>query len=179
MKKMLVLLLITALVMGVVALAGCGEKKVTIEGEDGEVDITEKDGEVSVTDEEGDSFSTKEISAEDLDIPVYPGAKVQDGTAAEITSEGVDGTESGSIAVLETKDSVSDVIAWYKDKLSGKDGFTDSSMAIEGQEVGMFYYQDGTEIKSVIVGQNDETGATEIVLSSGSAEGMTIPETTE
>jgi len=178
MKKMLVLLLITALVMGVVALAGCGEKKVTIEGEEGEVEITEKDGEVTMTGEEGDSFTTKEISEKDLGIPLYPGAKVQEGTAASVTTEGTDGTESGAIAILETKDSVSEVVAWYKSELSGKTGFVDTSMAIEGQEVGMFSYQDGDLLKSVIIGSNDETGTTEIVLSS-SSEDMSLPGSTE
>ncbi len=178
MKKMLVLLLVTALVIGVVALAGCGEKKVTIEGDEGEVEITEENGEVTMTDEEGDSFTTKEISVDDLDIAVYPGAKIQEGTAAAITTEGVDGAESGSIAVLETKDSVSKVIAWYKDKLSGETNFVDTSMALEGQEVGMFSYQDGDQYKSVIIGSNDETGVTEIILSSGSQD-MSLPGTIE
>ena len=179
MKKILVLLLVTVLIMGVVALAGCGEKKVTIEGEDGEVEITEKDGDVTMTDESGDSFTTKEISAEDIGIPIYPGAKLQDGTAAAITTEGTDGAESGSIAILQTKDPVSKVTAWYKDKLSGETGFTDTSMAIESEEVGMFSYQDGNLLKSVIIGSNDETGMTEIVLSSGDAEGMMMPGSTE
>lgn len=174
MKKFLVLLLVAALVMGIVALAGCGEKKVTIEGEDGEIEITEDDGDVTMTDESGETFTTKEISADDLDIPIYPGAKIQEGTAAAITTEGAEGTESGSIAILETKDSISKVIAWYKDKLSGKAGFIDTSMAIEGEEIGMFSYQDGDLFKSVIIGSNDETGITEIVMSSGT-ESMGMP----
>ncbi len=178
MKKMLVLFLITAFVMGAVALAGCGEKKVTIEGEEGAVEVTEKDGEVTMTDEEGDSFTTKEIDVDELGIPIYPGAKIQKGTAAAITSEGTDGTESGAIAILETKDSVSDVVAWYKDKLSGKTSFIDTSMAIEGEEVGMFSFQEGDLLKSVIIGSNDETGSTEIVLSSSSAD-MGLPGSTE
>lgn len=176
MRKVLVLLLVAAMVMGIVVLAGCGEKKVTIEDDEGSVDVTEKDGEATITGEKGEKYRTKEIDEKDLGIPIYPGTKVQEGTAASVTPEDTD--ESRSIAILETKDSVSKVSAWYKDKLSGKPGFTDTSMASEGVEVGMFSFQDGDQLKSVIVGLNDETGMTEIVLSSASGDLMT-PGSTE
>lgn len=179
MKKLLVLLLVTALVMGIVAIAGCGEKKVTVETDEGDIEVTEKDGKVTTSDGEGETYTAEKIDVKDIGIPIYPGAKLQEDSAAAITSEGADGEETGSVAVMETKDPVSEVIAWYKNELSGKTGFTDASMAMEGEEVGMLYFQDGDEVKSVIIGANEETGATEIVLSSGSGEGMTIPGATE
>ena len=172
MKKVLVLLLVAAMVVGVLALAGCGEKKVTVETEEGAVEVTEENGEVTMTGEEGEKVTTEEVSEDDLGIPIYPGSKVQEGTAASVTTETADGTESGALAVLETDDPISKVIAWYKDKLSGETGFTDTSMAMEGEEIGMFSFQDGDLLKSVIIGTSDETGKTEIVLSSSTAPEM-------
>ena len=155
MKKMLVLLLITALVMGVVALAGCGEKKVTIEGEDGEVDITEKDGDVSVTDEGGDTTKiTTDVSEDDLGVPFYPGAEVTMGSVVSSSGEGG--------ASLSTKDSIAEVSAWYKDKLSGEPSFVDTSMDIEGEEVGWFSFQSGDSVATVMIVQDETSGQTSI-----------------
>ena len=103
--------------------------------------------------------------AQDLGVPIYPGAEVEEGTAGKVETSDEEGTESMAGAVLRTNDSVDDVIAWYRDKLSGMPGFQDTSMEMEGEKLGMFSVQKGDETVTVMIAASDEGNYTEIVIS--------------
>lgn len=163
MKKTFVLFLVVALLFGIIAIAGCGGDK-TVTEED--VTITEKNGDVTITDEEGKETYTESLSEEDLGVPIYPGSKMSEGDAGSVTTETAGEATTVSGAVLFTTDPLDKVIAWYKDELQGKAGFTDTSMSAEGETVGMFSYMDGEEMKTIIIGEADDTDGTEIIVSS-------------
>lgn len=165
MRKVLGIVLVGFMVFGLLALVGCGEKSVTIETDEGAATISEDNGEVTLETEEGETtYSSSDISEEDLGVPIYPGAKVEEGTAGRVTTEGAEGTEEIAGAVLITKDPVSKVTAWYKDQLQGEPGFTDTSMSMEGEELGMFSFQSGDTMKTVMIQASEE--GTEISIAS-------------
>lgn len=157
MRKGLAIVVIAMVAVGLLALVvGCGGKK-------------------TVKTDEGETTYTTGITEEDLGVPLYPGAELDEGAAGTIKTETEEGEEIWAGAILWTNDDISKVIDWYKDKLSGKPEFTDSSMDIEGEKLGMLTFQEGDTVKYVMIteGLEDTKGKVQISITSGA--GMDMP----
>lgn len=167
MKRALVLMLLCILVLGAVALVGCGSK-VTVETENGKVTTTEKNGEVKVESEKGDTTvtTTKKVTEAEIGVPIYPNAKMDENASLSAQTKNEKGETTWSTAVLYTQDPVADVVTWYRDKLSGKEGFRDMSLTQGGEVMGLFMVQSGDAIKTVSIGKNtvDHPGTTTIAI---------------
>lgn len=113
----------------------------------------------------GKGVLTAEVSEEDLGVPLYPGAEMIEGASGTVTTASEQEKVTWSGARLITDDSFSDVVAWYKGRLSGRNGFADMSMVSKDAEIGMFTFQEGDSIKTVIINHGD-----------GNLEGKTVIE---
>lgn len=164
MKKFIGVMLVAMLVVGLAALGGCGCNE------------TNKTGEIETN--EGTTTVTGTITEKEIGIPIYPGAKMDENAAGTVRSKNEKGEEVWSAAVLWTNDSVSEVIAWYRDKLKGKPGFTDLTQGLSVSatelQMGMFAFQEGDAFKMVTIarGTADHPGRTEIAITSGSGPGV-------
>lgn len=181
MKKTAAVLLVAILVLAVALAAGCGSSDVTVKTDEGEVTTSEKDGTVKVEGEDGETVVTtsEKISEEDIGVPIYPDAQMDEDTAGSVSSKNAEGETTWSVAVMWTEDSVEDVVAWYRDKLSGKPGFTDMSAASGGEAMGMMMFQAGDNtLKTVTIGKNtvDRPGTTSIAISSASGADVKLPQ---
>ena len=173
MKKGLLITVVALLAVGLLVFAvGCGSST-TVKTEEGE--ITEKNGETTIKTEEGETTFTEGVTEEDLGVPIYPGAELDEESAGTVSTETEGGEETWSAAVLWTDDDISKVIDWYKDELKGKTGYTDTSMDLEGEKVGMLSFQEGDASKSVIIAEGEEgdPGKVQIVITSGT--GLEMP----
>ena len=166
MRRMLVLVMAAALFIGAVAVAGCGKSKVTMETDEGKVEVSEKGGKITTETDKGKTVtevSDKVPTEEELGVPVYPNAKVDKDSSGSITTTTEEGTSTFVGASLVTDDSFSEVVAWYKEKLSGKPGFVDLSMG--STETALFSV--GTEEEGRIVAiETNEDGKTQISIAS-------------
>ena len=166
MKKFIGVMLVAMLVVGLAALGGCGGKKTTTVTKTGEIETDE--GTTTVT----------TVTEKDIGVPIYPGAKMDKNSAGTVKSKNEKGVEVWSAAVLWTEDPVSEVIAWYRDELKGKPGFTDLtqglSSTVTGEQTGLFAFQEGDAFKMVAIGAGnvDHPGKTEIAITSGSGPGV-------
>ena len=166
MKKFIGVMLVAMLVVGLAALGGCGGKKTTTVTKTGEIETNE--GTTTVT----------TVTEKDIGVPIYPGAKMDKNSAGTVKSKNEKGVEVWSAAVLWTEDPVSEVIAWYRDELKGKPGFTDLtqglSSTVTGEQTGLFAFQEGDAFKMVAIGAGnvDHPGKTEIAITSGSGPGV-------
>ncbi len=155
MRRFLIVALAIALVAGTAALSGCGNGKVSVETGEGKVEVDTEKGSLSI--------DTETPTEEEIGIPVYPGS----------TSEGrINLSESGgttSAAVLWSDDGADEVIAWYKEELSGKPEYNEISMSEGENPAVMITYRDGSTIKMVTIGvdQYDHPGKTKIALGGG------------
>jgi hypothetical protein len=179
MKRALVLMLLGILVLGAVALVGCGSK-VTVKTENGKVTTTEKNGEVKVESEKGDTTvtTTKKVTESEIGVPIYPNAKMDENAAGSVSTKNEKGETTWSAAVMWTEDPVADVVSWYRDKLSGKPGFTDMSTTSGGEALGLMMFQAGDNtLKTVTIGKNtvDHAGTTAIAISSASGADVNLP----
>lgn len=153
MKKTLTILLAVLLVLGigsVVVLSGCG-------GDESGADSS--NGEVATEDTSGG-----EVSEGDIGVPVYPDAKPGEDSAGFIAEKKGD----VGLVVLYTDDDVGKVISWYKDQLSGKNQFNDSSMSLDGDKMGLYFYEEGGEEKAITIMKADpgDPGKTTIIITS-------------
>ena len=85
---------------------------------------------------------------------------MDENSAGTVKSKNEKGEEVWSAAVLWTDDPVSEVIAWYRDKLKGKPSFTDltqglSASATAARRWGMFAFQEGDTFKMVTIGKGN------------------------
>ena len=170
MKKFIGLMLVALLVLGLAALVGCDDTKT---------------GEVEVETEEGRTTVSGGVTEKDLGVPIYPGAKMDENAAGTVKSQNEKGEEVWTAAVLWTDDSVSEVVAWYRNKLKDKPQFTDLTQGISttatDQEMGLFAFQEGDAFKMVTIGEGtvDHPGKTEIAITSGSGPGVAPINTTQ
>lgn len=130
------------------------------------------------------------VSEPDLaNVPIYPGAEKQTmmsggpGAGGMTTppsggSGGAGGMGSGgtppplSMVRYQTSDSTDQVVAWYRQQLSGKDGFAETTGSIgpqgssEAQTI--FTFKNGDMIHTIMVGSASRNqGITEIIISEG------------
>ena len=142
----------------------------TVDGEEVTVDVSEAEGgTVKIESSKGEGFalSTGAAVSEDIPdwVPVYPGAEAA--SRSMMTSdEGVTGSFQ-----IETGDAVSDVIAFYRDRLK-EAGFeiTVNTFSGEGSEGGMVQATLEAGQRSVMVMINREAGPTQasVTYSTGS-----------
>jgi hypothetical protein len=161
MKKVLVFALMAALLACVIGLVGCGGESVTVKTDEGEVTVGEKDGGVSVETEEGETkLSTRMPTEDELGVPIYPDARMDENAQLAF--------KDTKVAVMWTEDVPDKVIAWYKDKLSGKPGYQE---LINTPTEAMLVTQAGDVIKMVTIGKNtvDHPGTTSIGIASQAA----------
>ena len=101
MRKTLVLILTLAMIVAVMAAAGCGD--------DSTVTVVTPEGEATLSDEPPGEA--------ELGVPVYPDAEYipeSGGTLTGTTEEGEFATASAS---FKTEDSFEEVVAWYIERL--------------------------------------------------------------
>ena len=136
-------------------LAGCGGTKVKVDTKNGKLEVSSPKGSLKI--------ENKTPTEAELGVPIYPNAKaVEEGSLS--TTEGQ--STYSALAPFVTDDSVATVVAWYKEKLSGKPGLRDMTTS----EGGMFAFQSGNEIKMVRIGlgpSGQYKGKTTIAIMSG------------
>ena len=142
----------------------------TVDGEEVTVDVSEADGgTVKIESSKGEGFalSTGAAVSEDIPgwLPLYPGAEPAS-RSMMTSSEGTTGSFQ-----IETGDAVSDVIAFYRDRLKAA-GFevTVNTFSSEDSEGGMVQANLEAEQRSVMVMINREAGPTQasVTYSTGS-----------
>jgi hypothetical protein len=173
MRRFVGLLLLVALLVGLVATIGCGEKKGTVTTEQGKVKYNADTNEIEVTsDGKTTTWSVQSASEKALGVPVPSNAKLQSGSAAVISETG--GNQKWSGATFWSPDATDSVIAWYKEKLAGMDGFIDASTEQDGVKIGLFTVRTGDTAKSIIVGagMSGDPGKTKIVIATAAGEGI-------
>jgi hypothetical protein len=174
MRKIVGLLVLATLLIGLVAAAGCAKKEGVITTPMGDVEYESSKNEILVTNKgQSTTWSVSEQSEKALGVPVPSHAKLEKGSAAVISTE--DGTEKWAGATFWSPESVDTVIAWYKDKLSGMAGFSDTSTKTDGQPIGLFSVRTGDTVKSIVAGagQGGDPGKTKIVISTAAGSKIT------
>jgi len=151
MKKFISLLLFSTLLIGLLAVIGCGEEEAgNVETSSGSIKYTVKGDKVQVTSEgKTTTYTVQEVSEKALGVPIPGNAKVEEGSIAALT-----GSKSGAVwegAAFWTPDEVTKVIDWYKNELKGTSGLKDTSTVLDGQPVGLFEVQGGGSTKSIVV----------------------------
>lgn len=166
MKKIVTVLVLAALAIGLLGLAGCGSSG-------GTATQPTEEKTTAKTDEGTKTDSGRAVTVDEVGFPVYPGAKLNENASMKVS-----GTENGSkvtysVAQLWTNDPADKVIAWYKSELSGEPNFMDLSM--QGQA--MFIWGSGTTARWVSVGpgMQENTGKTVIAGGSGTVPGGIQP----
>ncbi len=160
MKRHVFTALAALLALCALFVAGCGSKT--------GVSLTTKNGKVEVETDKGKVEVEKKAPTEaELGVPIYPGAEPVENASGSVT----EGDKTYSANQLVTVAPVSDVLAWYRGKLSGKPSFMDMT----GPEGGLMTFQDGAEVKMVTIGPGavDQRGKTVIVIASGTG---TVPQ---
>lgn len=171
MRRAFVAAIAALLVAGVIGLVGCGTKTVKI----GDTKVTEKNGETRVETKEGETtVTTKNPTEEEIGIPIYPGAKMDENSS--ISGKNEKGEATFSAAVLWTDDDVNKVTAWYKDKLSAKPNFNQVSTAEQGKPATVFMFQSDDNYKMVTVGTGDVDHPGKTVIATGGASPSAVPQ---
>jgi predicted small lipoprotein YifL len=118
-KRVLVLLMLLALVVGLVTIVGCGDKK-TVETPYGDETVEEDGGKITTQTDEGDytyDYSDQAPSEADLGAPIYPDAEYVAGSGGVVTGSGPEGEFTTAGAEFTTNDSFDDVVGFYTDEL--------------------------------------------------------------
>lgn len=126
-------------------------------GGKGEISINTPGGQLKLS-------SKNEISEEKLGVPIYPGAKADEG-AGSISFTGTDEKGSGTFggAAFTTTDSVDKVVEFYKSKLGSKVTVLDSTS--EGKHSVILNVATEKSWKTITI-QDEGTGVTKITVTS-------------
>ena len=131
MKKALIMILLMGLVVSLIAVTGCGEKKTTIKTPEGEVTVEEGGGGKYTyeTDEGEVTYDVSEgaPSEEELGAPIYPGAEYVEGSGGSVTGTGAEGGFATAGAEFKTDDSYDKVVSFYQKEL-GPPTYQDASL---------------------------------------------------
>lgn len=166
MRKCVGTLVLVALLAGLVAVvAGCGEEEGVITTPLGELQY--KEGKITVTTEDGEEeiqWTVRQAEADALGIPVPDEAELEKGSAAVVRQE--DGRQAWTGATYWSDMAVDEVINFYRERLGSNTGFVDTSTKLDGDEVGLFSFEDEDSVKSVIVsaGKSGDPGKTKITM---------------
>jgi hypothetical protein len=168
MKRTIWVLTATALLAGMALLAGCG-------GSSGTASDAGAQGGAAVQQGTQQGLQGGAVSEPDLtDVPIYPGAVKQTmpaggpggGGAGGNTQGGTQGNMRGgtppsgaapgsmSMVMYTTTDSVDTVTAWYREQLSGRDGFTEATgqAGPDGGTQAVFTFTRSSDTISIAVG---------------------------
>lgn len=129
-----------------ISIPGLGKIETKGEGKDATFSIKTKEGEVKFE-------SSKTVTEADLGVPIYPGAKSQEGGSLMIAGGGKEKTGSWTAANFTTSDPYESVRDFYKGK-AGADAQVMETSA-EGAKTSMFHLKGKDE--------KDKTAATVIV----------------
>jgi hypothetical protein len=103
----------------------------------------------------------------ELGVPVYPGAQMDENSA--LTTTDASGKKEVIAAQMWTTDGTDPVIAWYKDKLSGKPEFKEMPVVEAGKNSTILAWKEGDKYKMITIGPGtvDHKGQTVIGLGAG------------
>lgn len=164
MKKLLVLSLILGLFVVLVAVAGCGEKKTSIELPGGEkVKVEEDGGRVTLKGEEGETTyesGEKEPTEKDLGVPIYPDADYVPGSGGTVTATSEGETTVYAGGEWTTDDDFDEVVDWYSKKM-GDPTYTVSE---GGTKSAVWMVGDGMEENVTTVTVSEEGGEVTITI---------------
>lgn len=160
-KRLSVLLGTALMVLLATALCGCGGSSTTAANNgafpDGAAaEYYEQTGQMKRT------TSTEKTSLKDLGVPVYAGAKLENGAAQVEVATCPVGVLETTTAVLITQDSGAKVSEWYKSELSPEPGFEDHSYSHEGSEHAMYWVPSADGSRQVIIEKNPSGSGTRI-----------------
>lgn len=178
MRRVVGLLIVVALVSGLLAVMASGCGKTTTEGQsiitpEGTVTVKKSGNSVTVTKgSKKTTWTAATASEKALDFPVPADATLVKGTAVEVSSSAE--SEKWSGATFYSQDATDAVINYYKAKLSGMSGYSDTSTTINNQMVGLFSVASGDSVKSVIIrsAAEGEQGKTWIQIATAQGAGV-------
>lgn len=153
MRKAIGLALLLIIISGLILLAGCGRKPV-LDYE--ELMEGKKKGEIKLKTEEGETTVSKGIDEEELCAPIYPGAQLDEDTTQTTEATGDEGQIGIASATFRTTDAVADVIAWYRNELSGESEFKEMASPTAGRETGVLSYKSGDRSVNITISKDRE-----------------------
>ncbi len=121
MRKMILAVMLSFLVLSLMVAAGCGDSE-TIETPGGSVQVEQGSGDDKIVIEEGDESATLEQleeapSEEDLGAPIYPGAEFDAENSGIVNYSSGDASAFSGTARFVTTDSFNTVVDWYRGEL--------------------------------------------------------------
>jgi len=119
-KKVIVILMLLGLIIGLLAVTGCGDKEETVKTPFGDVTVEDDGGSVTYETEEGDvtyDVSDEPPSEAELGAPIYPDAEYVPGSGGTVSATGEEGEFTTAGAEFTTSDSFEDVLGFYTDEL--------------------------------------------------------------
>lgn len=137
-KKALVLILALALVVAVMAIAGCGGDD-TIETPIGDVTVEEDNGSVTIETEDGELTAEggeREPTEAELGVSIYPDAEYVEGSGYAGTISDETGSFSSAGGEWVTSDNFDDVVDYYTDELGPPMSDIDGATWIIGDPAG-------------------------------------------
>jgi hypothetical protein len=119
MRRMILAVLLSALVLLLMIAAGCGDSE-TIETPGGSVQVDQGDDKIVI--EEGDESATLEQpqeapSEDDLGAPIYPGAEYDAENSGIVNYSSGDASAFSGTARFVSEDSFNTVVDWYRGEL--------------------------------------------------------------
>ncbi|MBN2027404.1 MAG: hypothetical protein JW854_11660 [Actinobacteria bacterium] len=120
MKKAIVILMLLGLVIGLLAVTGCGDDETTVKTPYGDVTVEEDGGEVTYETDDGDvtyEVTDEPPSEAELGAPIYPDAEYVPGSGGTVTGSSEEGEFATAGAEFITSDSFEDVLDFYTDEL--------------------------------------------------------------
>lgn len=114
-----------------------------------------------------DATGTVVPTEAELGIPVYPGAKMDENSA--LTTTDASGRKEVIAVQMWTTDGTDAVIAWYRNRLSGKPEFKDMPVVEAGKNSTILAWKEGDKYKMITIGPGtvDHKGQTVIGLGAG------------
>ena len=132
MRKMILAIFLSTLVLSLMVAAGCGDEA-SVETPQGSVQVEQEDGNDKIVIEEGDESATLEQpreapSEDDLGAPIYPGAEYDAENSGIVNYSSGDASAFSGTARFVSEDSFSTVVDWYRGEL-GEPASTTSETA--------------------------------------------------
>jgi hypothetical protein len=134
---------------------------------EGKVEVAQKEGkdhqEVTIKSKEGQATVKmgKGAVPSDLGVPLYPGAKADEGGTWSMSGSKGGKNESFSTTILHTDDSIDKVLSFYKNKLEDRDPEIFEMTTPEGKMVTITVDKDSpTSINIMLIKDTEKKGTT-------------------
>jgi hypothetical protein len=128
--------------------------------------------EVKIQTEEGEDTVSRGVTEEEIGVPIFPGAKMVEEEASTTRNEEGDVTWSGVVMLTDTP--FAQVSEWYRDRLSGRPGFEDMTSSLEDEQMAIFVFETGDDVKMVTICAGGTEYLAKTVISIGSGSGSDI-----